>query len=438
MSGKGKGKGSAAAGGMDLEDMSALIVQADAASPGAALISHGTQSSMACCVCGTTMQYNPSAMCSNCLKSRVDITEGIPRTADVERCRGCGRYSSEGRGGGQWVTCELESKELMAICLKRVHGLDKVKLLDASFLWTEPHSKRLKVKLAVRKELFSGVVLQQQVVVEFVVKNHYCKNCHMHAAQIDWSSVVQVRQKVDHKRTFYLLEQLILKHKAHTHTVQVKEVPDGVDFYFLHHRFAQRFAHFVLGQVPSRLTSTSEKVYSVDLNNNKASAKQATAVEIVPLCKDDLLCLSKRSSGSLGSIGPVVVCTGITSNVKLIDPITMRMGDLRPDAFFKDRPSPLMSAHQATEYTVLDSEPTGVSSQGGEFDQAEVTLARSADLGVNDAVCTCTTHLGRYLRAGDLVLGYDVANANLSADLEAGGGGGASGRPRAESSLYTC
>ena len=41
-----------------------------------------------------------------------------------------------------------------------------------------------------------------------------------------WSESTQVRQKVDHKRTFYLLEQLILKHKAHQQTVSVKEVSD--------------------------------------------------------------------------------------------------------------------------------------------------------------------------------------------------------------------
>eukprot|EP00283_Hemiselmis_rufescens_P017399 CAMPEP_0173447418 /NCGR_PEP_ID=MMETSP1357-20121228/38622_1 /TAXON_ID=77926 /ORGANISM="Hemiselmis rufescens, Strain PCC563" /LENGTH=268 /DNA_ID=CAMNT_0014413809 /DNA_START=156 /DNA_END=959 /DNA_ORIENTATION=- len=240
----------------------------------------------------------------------------------------------------------------------------------------------------------------------------------MHAAQIDWSCVVQVRQKVDHKRTFYLLEQLILKHKAHTHTVQVKEVPDGVDFFFLRARFAQRFAQFVLGQVPSRLSSTSEKVYSVDLNNNKANAKSATAIEIVPLCKDDVLCLRRRSYASLGSVGPVVLCTGITHNVKLIDPVTMQQADLRPDAFFKDRVVPLMRAHQVTSYTVIDTEPTGLSSQGGEYDQAELTLARNADLGVNDDMFTCLTHLGRHIHPGDTVLGYDLANANFGSTHE--------------------
>lgn len=35
---------------------------------------------------------------------------------------------------------------------------------------------------------------------------------------------VQVRQRVTNKKTFYYLEQLILKHKAHEHTLGIKPV----------------------------------------------------------------------------------------------------------------------------------------------------------------------------------------------------------------------
>ena len=52
-----------------------------------------------------------------------------------------------------WVSCSLESRELLGLCLKKLKGLNKVRLVDASFIWTEPHSKRLKVKLTVQKEV---------------------------------------------------------------------------------------------------------------------------------------------------------------------------------------------------------------------------------------------------------------------------------------------
>jgi nonsense-mediated mRNA decay protein 3 len=52
------------------------------------------------------------------------------------------------------VSCSLESRELLAICLKRLKGLSKVHLVDAGFVWTEPHSKRIKVKLTIQKEVY--------------------------------------------------------------------------------------------------------------------------------------------------------------------------------------------------------------------------------------------------------------------------------------------
>lgn len=65
-----------------------------------------------------------------------------------------------------WTRAELESKELLTFCLKKVKGLAKVKLIDAGFIWTEPHSRRLKVKVTIQKEVLNGAILQQTFVVE--------------------------------------------------------------------------------------------------------------------------------------------------------------------------------------------------------------------------------------------------------------------------------
>jgi nonsense-mediated mRNA decay protein 3 len=137
----------------------------------------------------------------------------------MHQCRGCMRWLRP-----PWVSAELESKELMAICLRKVSGLKKgqVKLVDASWIWTEPHSKRLKLKLTVQKEVVNGAILQQAFVVEFVVRNQQCTECAAAFADQTWKSVVQVRQRVDHKRTFFYLEQLILKHNAHANCINVQ------------------------------------------------------------------------------------------------------------------------------------------------------------------------------------------------------------------------
>lgn len=95
-----------------------------------------------CCECGIVIEPNPANMCVGCLRSQVDITEGIPKQATLHFCRGCERYLQP---PGEWVQCALESRELLSLCLKKLKGLNRVKLIDASFLWTEPHSKRIKV-----------------------------------------------------------------------------------------------------------------------------------------------------------------------------------------------------------------------------------------------------------------------------------------------------
>lgn len=73
-------------------------------------------------------------------------------------CKGCERYLQP---PNIWVPCALESKELLALCLKKLRGLSKVRLVDAGFIWTEPHSKRLKVKLTIQKEVI--FILQKTI-----------------------------------------------------------------------------------------------------------------------------------------------------------------------------------------------------------------------------------------------------------------------------------
>lgn len=74
-----------------------------------------------------------------------------------------------------------------------VHACTQVKLVDAGFIWTEPHSKRLKVKLTIQAEVFNGAILQQTFVVEYVVENNMCPDCNrLNANPNSWIACVQV------------------------------------------------------------------------------------------------------------------------------------------------------------------------------------------------------------------------------------------------------
>jgi nonsense-mediated mRNA decay protein 3 len=97
-----------------------------------------------CCICGLMIPPNAANTCINCLKSSIDITEGIPKQLVLHHCKECNRYQRP-----PFLHAELESPELLAICLKLIKGLKRVKLIDAGFVWTEPHSRRIKVKLTV-------------------------------------------------------------------------------------------------------------------------------------------------------------------------------------------------------------------------------------------------------------------------------------------------
>src|SRR5690606_14944595 len=120
----------------------------------------------------------------------------------------------------------------LALCLKRLRGLSKVRIIDASFIWTEPHSKRVKVKITIQSEAFQNTILQQSFEVEYVVTYTQCADCAKSYTAHTWRACVQVRQKVPHKRTFLYLEQLIIKHKAHLETTNIKEAKDGLDFFY--------------------------------------------------------------------------------------------------------------------------------------------------------------------------------------------------------------
>ena len=105
-------------------------------------------------MCGVMTAPNAANTCINCLKSQIDITEGIPRNVILYHCRECNRYMRP-----PWVNVALESAELLTLCLRNIKGLKRVKLLDASFIWTEPHSRRIKVKVTVQKEVQQNTML---------------------------------------------------------------------------------------------------------------------------------------------------------------------------------------------------------------------------------------------------------------------------------------
>ena len=307
---------------------------------------------------------------------------------------------------------------MLALCLKRIRGLGKVRLVDAGFIWTEPHSRRLKLKLTVQSEVLGGAVLQQTCGIDAVVEPHQCIDCTRAATNAaGWTACVQVRQHVGHKRTFLYLEQVILRTRADSSCMAVRDVHGGLDFYFGGRASATRFVEFVEGAVPARHRSDKQLV-SHNIHTTTYRYKYTFSLEIAPICKDDLVCLPAKLSTSLGGLGPVCLVTRVTSGITLTDPATLREAVVDSGVFWRTPFRQMMGGRALVEYTILDAEPAGPATK--RWALADVQCCRTTDLGRPDRVLHTRTHLGAVLRPGDTALGYDAGGAALAEpDLDA-------------------
>lgn len=94
-----------------------------------------------------------------------------------------------------------------------------------------------------------------------------CDDCHRTEAQNYWRASVQVRQKSINKKTFYYLEQLILKHKAHEQTLGIKPNSEGLDFFYANEGAARKLVDFLMAVLPCRYDH-SKKLISHDIHSN--------------------------------------------------------------------------------------------------------------------------------------------------------------------------
>ncbi|KAJ3479314.1 hypothetical protein NLI96_g9154 [Meripilus lineatus] len=330
-----------------------------------------------------------------------------------------------------WTIARPESQELLAICLKKLKGLNKVRLTEAHFIWTEPHSKRLRVSLTIQKEVLTATILEQIFEIEYLVQHGQCPDCTKLAAKNTWKALVQVRQKVPHKRTFLFLEQLILKHGAQKDTISVKEVRDGLDFFYSQRSHALKMVEFLGGVVPVR-SKASEQLLSADTHSNTANFKYTYSVEIIPICKDDLVCIPSKQARQLSNINPLTICSRVGNSLHLLDPNTLQSCEITSPIYWRAPFESLATVTDLVEFTILDIEPSGMTR--GKFVLADAQVALSGAFrssngqnqdedimdyetsSAGNTILHTRTHLGGILQPGDTALGYHLSNANFNSD----------------------
>ncbi|KFA65652.1 hypothetical protein S40285_09163 [Stachybotrys chlorohalonatus IBT 40285] len=367
-----------------------------------------TEATVLCCNCGAATNGETGAYCYDCLKLAVDLSKDIQREAVLHFCRDCDRWLMPPMS---WVVAGPESRELLALCLKKLSGLQKVRLVDASFIWTEPHSRRIKVKLTVQDSVpdIPEVLVQQSFEVVYMVRTQQCPECAKSFTANVWRASVQVRQKVQHKRTFLYLEQMILKHNAHRDTINIKEVKDGIDFYFSQRNQAEAFVSFLESVVPVDVKS-SRSIISMDTHTSKTSYKFSYSANIVPVCKDDLVALPIKLAKQIGNISPLVLCSRIGTAINLLDPNTLQTAEVSSKIYWRAPFTSLAQVTDLVEFVVIDIEPI---TRKGKMVLAEATVAPASNIG---QTFFTRTHLGHLLNVGDSAMGFMLTGTNFNND----------------------
>ena len=399
-----------------------------------------------CCLCGTLIVPNAANQCATCLAQECDLAGRLQRghagahTIDVHQCRQCRRFQQTPK---HFIDAEPESPELLALCLKQIPALQssvspKLHLVDAGFIWTEPHSMRYKVRLTVRTT-YNDVPVQQRVAVELFVRWQQCPDCNREFTNRTWMAVVQLRQKTDDsKRGLANLESALRKAPAvRKHVLNIDAARNGFDFYFLSLQHAQAFTHFLAKLQPMR-TKTSQKLISTDLRNSTAHLKHNITCDVIPFLRDDLVLIAKPAKGTLMA-GRLALVERVSSVLRLLDASPKRSRDgsadwlteLSAETYYRSEKDfrVLLRSTRLTRFVVLDVELIGSDThhqqsedndnplyQGpdsgvSKYALADVIVARASDFGVNDHVISVVTHMGHLLQSGDTVLGYDLEAA---------------------------
>ena len=159
------------------------------------------------------------------------------------------------------------------------------------------------------------------MVVEFIEVHMQCDDCKKEFTPHTWGAVVQVRQHVDHKKTFYLVEQLIIKHGVYDKVLKVSAEDDGINFYFKNTTHAQRLIDF-LGSILPLTVKHSKQLISHDQSSNVFTYKYAYAVTLPRICKNDLVIIPKKLAKELGGCGQILLANKIADNMGFIDLLT--------------------------------------------------------------------------------------------------------------------
>jgi nonsense-mediated mRNA decay protein 3 len=243
----------------------------------------------------------------------------------------------------------------MSLCLKKVTGLSKATIIDAFWIWTEPHSKRLKIGIEIEKAVLDGKMnIRQKVEVEYVIRNRQCLECIREASEHSWGAQIQLRQRSSDSRSLIALESELTKAGFHNLMLGIDVVKHGMNFFFKSKNQAEKVVHFISTHLPAKVKS-SKKMVSSNKQSNTQKYEYVYLVDIVPLVKFDLVYFTKEKNKTQSEL---MIVEKLSSSVHFLNPVTLKRVEMTATKYFslQNPLTSLMNIKQLIPFIVLDVE----------------------------------------------------------------------------------
>jgi len=185
----------------------------------------------------------------------------------------------------------------------------------------------------------------------------------------------------------------------------------------------------------------------IDHKSNIADYKTIFAIEIAPVCKDDLIILNKQTSKELGGIGPLLLCYKLSSKIHLINIVSFNTYEYDENTYWKYNFKSFIDKQSLNEYLIINvneeidykkikinasstmnysiknqltdsSRPNSHTLEKNKFKIVEVQCIVNSENSGNYNLITLKSHLGNIIKPGDIFYGYDLSTLNFDDENE--------------------
>lgn len=336
------------------------------------------------------------------------------------QCPKCERWAvgpqnNPERTESAWSSHELESSSLLAAILKRwLQQQQSVKILEAGWIWTEPHSRRLKLFVDLERLVLEGrLPVRQRITLELVVRNLTCPQCLREASEHQWSALLQLRHPRG-GRHVATAEEVLRRHGVGARLVDVSTQKEGMDLFFGNRKDLEAAASLLATSLPCapRRAAPAVKVVGRDSHTSRARAEAVVRLELLPYLRRDLLLLPPQtlavvtkvaSSFHISTIDLKHVTSGWRTSTLTTDQLTTSN---------KFTPTLLLAASNLRRYIILDINEDDSTAEVMREDTDASALGSSSGVGGdNDTdMLSIIAHCPSFhlLRTGEVALGYDI------------------------------